>query len=1018
MKKIISIILCQIIVLSSISVYAENVYDLENDISSMWYENYFGDDTEENSFAEQTLDDSTLNEIESIDEDQGESQDTNVEQTISLASNTYTGWKSCGTMTSERSYMSSVVINDDIYTFGGSEDSDVTNKTEVYDTATEVWSRKTAMPQARYKHTALVNGNKVYICGGYDEENNGISSIDVYNQLTDSWEESIYTPNVNTCYGSGIYNGELYIFGGKEDEEAVQKIYKYNLETNGWSFVGEDSHLGIDNIVLSSYGGFRIINNWKIYQYNINDELVEIDEVPRHVYDYATVNIVNESNNIMYVVGGRDKYNTGVSITNVKYRNDLDTSNMVEDWIPEWYNDLRLIRGLACHNVVVANGNMYVLGGQIEYGQDQKLMFKRDLNDISDDYPDDQQYTLTRYVYGSINDDGDIDKFIFTPSVSGYYKIECMDAIHSNNKTPGKYGFDLFIKESEGTNIIDVYYANNFGGIYMEEGKTYDINIFESEGVIRGNYMYQITKIEDDLPDALSDAVEISLEEEIDKNYCGVYDTDCMKFTIPISGEYDIRVENHILDSVTYTTQSNIKIYNENQKEIYSFSAEPTAVKNYMFNAGTYYIELKTKGLTYYDTSNSEYTLSIKNTSIYGEMYNKKLRHNGEVVDGNLYIIGGLNNDFDENLDIEQYMPSTHLWTKVNAMLEGMKDASTSVVGKRIYTFGGYADGVYSNSIKYYDTDQKQWNTSGSLITARGRATCIANEESIYIIGGRNTDGYLNSIEIFDTQTNSITNTILLPEAIIEPQAFYHNDTLYIVGGITYDGYSDKVYALEDGEWIQKTSMPYVSEYVRGDKYENDFFCGAVNNSGNVDILQYDPESDIWNTWEENFIEGLIYYGFDIMNTNIYITGGYSTLKDTAINNVYVCDCVTDTAEFNLDIPVRSIGYEYEQQNIQSIVENPEILGVNVKIINAEKGIYEFTLDEDSYECDQRVIPFFFWSSREGMFKSLSDDYRKVKFYADPNTGDRQVKIIVGIGDGKGYVDKKAFYLTGNSDTE
>ena len=49
------------------------------------------------------------------------------------------------------------------------------------------------------------------------------------------------------------------------------------------------------------------------------------------------------------------------------------------------------------------------------------------------------------------------------------------------------------------------------------------------------------------------------------------------------------------------------------------------------------------------------------------------------------------------------------------------------------------------------------------------------------------------------------------------------------------------------------------------------------------------------------------------------------------------------------------------------------------------------------------------------MFSSLSEDYRRVMFYADPNTGNRKVKIVVGIGDARGYVDKKAFNLTGNS---
>ena len=53
---------------------------------------------------------------------------------------------------------------------------------------------------------------------------------------------------------------------------------------------------------------------------------------------------------------------------------------------------------------------------------------------------------------------------------------------------------------------------------------------------------------------------------------------------------------------------------------------------------------------------------------------------------------------------------------------------------------------------------------------------------------------------------------------------------------------------------------------------------------------------------------------------------------------------------------------------------------------------------------------------REGMFAGASKDYRRVIFYADPNTGDRKVKVVVGIGDGRGYVDKKSFLLNGNKE--
>ena len=75
-------------------------------------------------------------------------------------------------------------------------------------------------------------------------------------------------------------------------------------------------------------------------------------------------------------------------------------------------------------------------------------------------------------------------------------------------------------------------------------------------------------------------------------------------------------------------------------------------------------------------------------------------------------------------------------------------------------------------------------------------------------------------------------------------------------------------------------------------------------------------------------------------------------------------------------------------------------------------------MTDENYKYDGRNAPFFFWSAREGTFRALSDDYSSVMFYADPGTGNRQVKVIVGIGDGRGYVDKKAFLLEGNSEAK
>lgn len=938
----------------------------------------------------------------------------NTNSDVETAAFTGSGWQSCGTMTSARSYMSSVVIDNNIYTFGGKEGDSVTDKSEVYNTSTESWTSKSAMPQARYKHTAVLVQDKVYICGGYDSNNNAVSDISVYDVNSNKWLDDIKTPNNNTNYSAGVYNNELYIFSGKENGISMTRSYKYNFETGHWAYITAAPSYTSDAAIVGINRGFYLINNFNIYEYNVQDNTwTLIDKLSRQVYDCAFVNRGDGTTNELYVTGGRDYKNSGNSIVNTKYRYDTDSLDNVPNWKAEWYNDIRMVRGLACHNMVIADGTIYVFGGQITYGEDQKLMFKRSINDTKDDYPDNRINTWTDYIYGSINNGNDVDKFEFVPEDDGYYEISHYNPIQSNNL---KYAYNIKIKERFGKVLVDNMYTNAFGAVYMKAGKTYYIDIFDIQGSRRGNYMYRIGKVDDDVPDDLDSALSIPLESNIDRNFIGKDDVDCFKFVVKDRGKFDIRVTNEEPDLYGQYTIADAVIYDSKKNDIYSFDTYDSDTYSCQLNAGTYYAALKPMSF-YYDTGSSDYTINIHNTAKMSKLYNNRVRHGMENIDGKLYAVSGLNNRFDDLNNIEVYNPETKLWSTENKS-DIKKDATIVYADNKIYTLGGYNNGTYYSDIKSYDTKTQAWRNEGNLNTARGRAAAIADERYIYIIGGRNSNSYIDTIEVFDTAAAKVTNTIGMPEALIEPQAFFNNGILYIVGGTSYDGYSDRVYAYENDNWTQKTHMPYVSEYIRGKGYENDFLCAAVNSSGNIDLMKYTSSTDKWSVIRSDYIDNLIYYGFDILNYRIYITGGYSYDKNEVQGDVYSYDFITDISKMDKNIPVRTVGYEYEQTNNSSVNNPPEILNVNAKVLDKEKGIYELYLDEDDYTCDSRSVPFFFWSAREGMFEGASEDYTRVIFHADPNTGDRKVKVVVGIGDGRGYADKKSFLLDGNNETE
>lgn len=974
--------------------------------------------------------------------------------------------------------MASVAVDNNIYVFGGKEGDTIVNKNELFNTSTELWTAKENMPYKRYGHEALYNEGYIYICSGYNECNSTIDKISVYDVESDIWLDDISTPNSNTSYASGIFDGELYIFGGKESGEETKKSYKYNFQTEAWTELSQLPKNLFDEKAVRTQNGFYIFSQWDIIEYDAEQDSYNIaDHIPREVEGYAVASRdVYKSNNInktdaVYITGGHD-FNSTVSTANTKVRFIGDNSETKEY---EWFNDMRLIRGLSHHNMIIANGYIYIYGGQVVQGTDQRLMFKKSIYEYPDDVLEPTNITENTDVYGSINYDGDSDTFLFTPAIDGKYEVIQKTAIHSNN--PDYRWHVEFSEYSTGKKLSYCYIPQDLGGITLKGGTTYALKISDKEHSRTGNYTFKIKYTDyDDAPDEFENALKVNTDCGIYGHLDGVQDRDFFCFDIKYEGDYELNFQTNMYKypyklQITYDGQIrlilvdtyypynnlNVKLYSSdnnkieyyNLPHIYSDPVPPyypgseQKVESTHLTQGRYYISIESDEYDFADheehdingldfnSEHEDYTFEIVEKTLYNQPpYYARMNHNMVKADNKLYIIGGYDNSYNEVKNIESYSIDTNSWqyeTEISIKdndiyTELRKGFSSIAVDDRIYNIGGYIDmshGQYKcqyyNDINVYNTSTKQWSSAGNIIIPRERAGIAVNKNNIYIIGGRNESGYLKSIEVFNTDTNTVSAFTDLPCEMIDVQAYFYNDILYIIGGTDYNGYSNKVYALENGTWVKKSSMPYSSKYMRGKSCNGDFVCAAVNSSGNVDLMKYDTNDNSWSIIANDFLNGLIYYNIDVLNGYMYIMGGYSYESNTVVNNTYTYDCITDTSAIDKSIPIRSIGFEYEQ-GMDGIVQAPEITDVDAKIIDKEKGVYQLTVR--GYSRDPRSIPFFFWSSKEGTFTGVSPDYKTVTFYADPGTGDRDVKVVVGMGDGRGYVSKKSFKLPGNKEKE
>ena len=114
---------------------------------------------------------------------------------------------------------------------------------------------------------------------------------------------------------------------------------------------------------------------------------------------------------------------------------------------------------------------------------------------------------------------------------------------------------------------------------------------------------------------------------------------------------------------------------------------------------------------------------------------------------------------------------------------------------------------------------------------------------------------------------------------------------------------------------------------------------------------------------------------------------------------------------------LRSCGVEYEQSIPQIMPDtSPELKTVHVELVSIIQGLYRLTINKDNTnECvyDDSAEPFFFWRASEGTFVDFNDDYTSVIFKVDPNTSGKEVRIVVGMGDGLGQVDYRVFSVSG-----
>ena len=117
------------------------------------------------------------------------------------------------------------------------------------------------------------------------------------------------------------------------------------------------------------------------------------------------------------------------------------------------------------------------------------------------------------------------------------------------------------------------------------------------------------------------------------------------------------------------------------------------------------------------------------------------LRTSGSaVVNGKIYVIGGLDGGGFFSDSVEEYDPATDTWSSKASMPTGRRDLAVSVVNGKIYAIGGI--GYDPNNILIYDVVEEYdpvtdtWATKTAMPTGREYLTASSVNNKVYALGG------------------------------------------------------------------------------------------------------------------------------------------------------------------------------------------------------------------------------------------------------------------------------------------
>ncbi|MDJ0757595.1 MAG: kelch repeat-containing protein [Ardenticatenaceae bacterium] len=275
------------------------------------------------------------------------------------------------------------------------------------------------------------------------------------------------------------------------------------------------------------------------------------------------------------------------------------------------------------------------------------------------------------------------------------------------------------------------------GNIYVGEFGTSGVTIFEPLNV---GLWYQNSRAT--LPTALLDAGSAVVNDIL---YAAAGKT---------SGGYQRALYAYDYDANGWTQRADLPA-------AYPAVENPAAAayngKLYLFGGSTSPFSGAVNNAAVYDPGTNQWTLLTSMPTARGGA-------TAQVVDGNIYVIGGMNGSGDSVTTVEVYDPVGNSWSSAPDMGTARDNPGSAELDGKIYVFGGRTrsggttqNGTLSSSEVFEPGVSSDWTNISPMPTGRRTFSTVPYNGKILVMGGEKTDDDMTftATEAYDPATNS-----------------------------------------------------------------------------------------------------------------------------------------------------------------------------------------------------------------------------------------------------------------------